>query len=30
MHVEFAVKDPKRVEKFYGNLFGWKLEEVPG
>jgi len=30
VHVEFAVKDPKKVEKFYGNLFGWKFEEVPG
>ena len=30
VHVEFAVKDPKKVEKFYGSLFGWKFEEVPG
>ena len=30
VHVEFHVKDPKKVEKFYGNLFGWKFEAVPG
>ncbi len=30
VHVEFHVKDPKKVEKFYGSLFGWKFQEVPG
>lgn len=30
VHVEFHVKEPKKVEKFYGSLFGWKFEEVPG
>jgi predicted enzyme related to lactoylglutathione lyase len=30
VHVEFHVKDPKKVEKFYGSLFGWKFEAVPG
>ena len=30
VHVEFHVKEPKKVEKFYGDLFGWKFQEVPG
>ena len=30
MHVEFHVKEPKKVEKFYETLFGWKFQEVPG
>ena len=30
MHVEIHVKEPKKVEKFYANLFGWKFQEVPG
>jgi len=30
VHVEFHVKEPKKVEKFYGSLFGWKFQEVPG
>ena len=30
VHVEFHVKEPKKVEKFYGSLFGWKFEAVPG
>lgn len=30
VHVEFHVKDPKKVENFYSNLFGWKFEAVPG
>jgi len=29
VHVEFAVKDPKLVKKFYGELFGWKFQDVP-
>src|SRR3989475_564335 len=24
------VKEPKKVEKFYESLFGWKFQEVPG
>ena len=28
VHVEFAVKDPKKVKDFYGQLFGWKFEEM--
>ena len=30
VHVEFHVKDPKKVENFYGSLFGWKFERLPG
>ena len=30
VHVEFHVKDPKKLETFYGSLFGWKFQEVPG
>ena len=30
VHVEFHVKDPKKLENFYGSLFGWKFTEVPG
>src|SRR5437660_12453820 len=30
VHVEFHVKEPKKVEKFYASLFGWKFQEVPG
>ena len=29
VHVEFAVKEPKKVKDFYGKLFGWKFEEIP-
>src|SRR5438094_10309976 len=29
VHVEFHVKEPKKVEKFYASLFGWKFQEVP-
>lgn len=30
VHVEYHVKEPKKVEKFYASLFGWKFEAVPG
>ena len=30
VHVEFHVKEPKKVEKFYASLFGWKFQDVPG
>src|SRR5437870_12792389 len=30
VHVEFHVKEPKKVEKFYASLFGGKFQEVPG
>lgn len=28
-HVEFAAKDPNKVKTPYGDLFGWKFQEVP-
>src|SRR3989475_9714703 len=30
VHVEIHVKEPKKAEKFYGTLFGWKFQQVPG
>ena len=30
VHVEFHVKEPKKLEAFYGSLFGWKFDTVPG
>lgn len=30
VHVEFHVKEPKKVEKFYAAVFGWKFQGVPG
>ena len=30
VHVEIHVKEPKKAEKFYGTLFGWKFQRVPG
>ncbi len=30
VHVEIHVKEPKKLEKFYASLFGWKFQEVPG
>src|SRR2546422_7274390 len=30
VHVEFHVKEPKKLEKFYGAVFGRKFQEVPG
>ena len=29
VHVEFNVKDPKPLKKFYSDLFGWKFQDVP-
>jgi predicted enzyme related to lactoylglutathione lyase len=29
VHVEFAASDPKAAGKFYGDLFGWKIEVDP-
>jgi predicted enzyme related to lactoylglutathione lyase len=28
-HIELSAVDPKTAGKFYGDLFGWKVEEVP-
>ena len=29
VHVELATSDVAKAKDFYGNLFGWKLEDVP-
>lgn len=29
VHFEFPVKDMARARKFYGEIFGWKLQEWP-
>lgn len=29
VHVEIPCEDTKRAKKFYGDLFGWKFEDVP-
>jgi predicted enzyme related to lactoylglutathione lyase len=29
VHIEFAAKDPKTTAKFYGDIFGWDIQEVP-
>ncbi len=29
VHIEFPVKDRDRAKKFYGDLFGWKFQDVP-
>lgn len=29
-HVEIATRDIKRAKKFYGGLFGWKFQDMPG
>jgi hypothetical protein len=26
VHIEFSTRDPKESAKFYGDLFGWKME----
>lgn len=30
VHFEFAAKDPERAAKFYGDVFGWKIEKWQG
>lgn len=30
VHFEIGVSDPERAERFYGNLFGWGMQEGPG
>jgi len=30
MHFEVVGKDQDKLEKFYGNLFGWTTQKVPG
>ncbi len=29
VHVELHTQDPEKAKKFYGELFDWKLEDVP-
>jgi predicted enzyme related to lactoylglutathione lyase len=29
VHIEIPLKDTKEAAEFYGNLFGWKIEEMP-
>ncbi|MFQ5918943.1 MAG: VOC family protein [Thermoplasmata archaeon] len=29
VHIEFPVKDTERAKKFYGELFGWKFQDIP-
>ncbi len=30
VHVELATDDLARAKKFYGELFDWKLDDIPG
>lgn len=30
VHIELETKDVEKSKKFYGSLFDWKLEEMPG
>ena len=30
VHFEIPADDVDRAKKFYSNLFGWKIEKVPG
>ena len=30
VHVELATTDVAKAKKFYGELFAWKLEDIPG
>jgi predicted enzyme related to lactoylglutathione lyase len=29
VHVEFSAKDREAAGKFYGEIFGWKIEQMP-
>ena len=29
-HIEFPADDPARASRFYSELFGWELSEMPG
>jgi predicted enzyme related to lactoylglutathione lyase len=28
-HVEIPASDPKKAQRFYGEVFGWKFQEIP-
>jgi hypothetical protein len=30
VHFEIPTDDVERAKKFYGDLFGWKIEKIPG
>jgi predicted enzyme related to lactoylglutathione lyase len=30
VHFEIPADDVERAQKFYGELFGWKIEKLPG
>jgi uncharacterized protein len=30
VHFEITAKDPEKASAFYGELFGWKLNPIPG
>ena|SRR3990170_6481090 len=30
VHFEIPAKDLEKLKKFYGDLFGWKIEKMPG
>ncbi|HZD18037.1 MAG TPA: VOC family protein [Actinomycetota bacterium] len=30
VHFEIGVEDPERAERFYGELFDWKMQEAAG
>jgi len=30
VHFEIVGKDKQRLESFYGDLFGWQLQDIPG
>jgi predicted enzyme related to lactoylglutathione lyase len=29
VHIEFSAKDREAAGKFYGDVFGWKIEQMP-
>ena len=29
VHFEIAADDPEKLSKFYGDLFGWKIQKMP-
>jgi predicted enzyme related to lactoylglutathione lyase len=29
VHIEFSAKDREAAGKFYGEIFGWKIEQMP-
>jgi predicted enzyme related to lactoylglutathione lyase len=29
VHIEFSANDPEQAGKFYGDLFGWEIQQMP-